>query len=227
MRAVSPRGAGAAAELIASTAAAARTDSTLSSITVDGVAVARFDPTGRIHQHGVDHSANQITLAATTTDVLATWTAQTRTGSLTDADPDLDGLQIDLAVGSNEILVSGVAEDLSTNAYTLFINRGTDADYGWKASDDFDNITTAGATGFNSMSDLWSDGDTLWVLDEDDSKIYAFDMADKTRKPAEDFETLDADNDNPSGIWSDGAIMWVAGVGTPQKLDFAQKLDKL
>ncbi len=213
LRAVSPRGGGAAAVLTASTAAAARTDSTLTSITVDGVAVARFDPNGRIYHHGVDHSANQITLDATTTDVLATWAAQTRLGSLTDADPELDGLQINLTVGSNEILVSGVAEDLSTEAYTLFINRGTDADYGWKAADDFDNIRTAGTTGFNSMSDLWAYGDTLWVVDKDDAKIYAFDMADKTRKPTEDFETLDADNDNPSGISSDGATMWVMQLG--------------
>ena len=213
LRAVSPRGGGAAAELTASTTAAARTDSTLSSITVDGTAVIRFDPTKTSYHHGVGHSANQITLDATTTDDLASWTARTRSGTLTDADPDLDGLQINLAAGSNEILVSGVAEDLSTKTYTLFINRGTDADYGWKASDDFDNITTAGTTGFNAMSDLWAYGDTLWVVDKDDAKIYAFDTADKTRKLTEDFETLDADNDNPSGIWSDGATMWVKQFG--------------
>ena len=58
------------------------------------------------------------------------------------------------------------------------------------------------------------------MLDKDDAKIYAFNMADKTRKPAEDFETLDADNDNPSGIWSDGATMWVMQFGGPSLLAY-------
>ena len=37
---------------------------------------------------------------------------------------------------------------------------------------------------------LWSDGTTMWVADEDDSKIYAYDLGSKARVPAKDFTNL-------------------------------------
>ena len=51
----------------------------------------------------------------------------------------------------------------------------------------------------------------MWVADGVDDKIYAYDAATKARVPAKDFETLrSAGNNDPTGIWSDGATMWVA-----------------
>ena len=59
---------------------------------------------------------------------------------------------------------------------------------------------------------IWSDGTTMWVSDHGDDKIYAYNMADKTRVPSKEFNnTKFADNnDYPTGIWSDRTTMWVA-----------------
>ncbi len=64
---------------------------------------------------------------------------------------------------------------------------------------------------------LWSDGDTMWVAntrgaaDDDEKRIYAYNVTTKLRDPDKDFKTLsEAGNDRPRGIWSDGTTMWVA-----------------
>ena len=56
---------------------------------------------------------------------------------------------------------------------------------------------------------IWSDASTLYIADNEDKKIYAYNRTTKARDTAKDF-TLPADNDNPYGIWSDGTTMWVA-----------------
>ena len=61
---------------------------------------------------------------------------------------------------------------------------------------------------------IWSDGTTMWVVDNIDEKLYAYkvnpgegDHGD--RDTAKEFD-LDADNFNPNDIWSDGVTIWVA-----------------
>ena len=62
-----------------------------------------------------------------------------------------------------------------------------------------------------SPSGIWSDGTSMWVSDDDDDKLYAYKMSDKTRDSAKDFDTLtNAGNTTPLAIWSDGTIMWVS-----------------
>ena len=62
---------------------------------------------------------------------------------------------------------------------------------------------------------IWSDGTTMWVVEKDDysgatNKIYAYNLTTKARVSNQDFNTLhDAENRNPSGLWSDGTTMWV------------------
>ena len=57
---------------------------------------------------------------------------------------------------------------------------------------------------------IWSDGETMWVGDDADDKIYAYDLETKARVPGQDFDTLiAAGNTRPHGIWSDGETMWV------------------
>ena len=73
---------------------------------------------------------------------------------------------------------------------------------------DFDTLN---ATGNSNPQGIWSDGTTVWVVDEADDKIYAYDMATKAYDSSKDFNTLSAANSNsPEGIWSDGTTMWVA-----------------
>ena len=58
---------------------------------------------------------------------------------------------------------------------------------------------------------LWSNGEIMWVTDDADDKLYAYQISDGARLPAEDIDTLsEAGNDHAEGIWSDGVTMWVA-----------------
>ena len=63
----------------------------------------------------------------------------------------------------------------------------------------------------NSAQGIWSDGETMWVLNFPDKKIYAYDLRTKARDKAKDFDTLSAVGNNlPESMWSNGVTMWVA-----------------
>ena len=73
---------------------------------------------------------------------------------------------------------------------------------------------------------IWSNGTTMWVLDQSDDHIYAYNMSDQSRDTSKEFSqtllrTGNSDS-NPRGIWSDGTTMWVADV-TDDKL-YAYKM---
>ncbi len=58
---------------------------------------------------------------------------------------------------------------------------------------------------------VWSDGTTMWVADDSNDKIYAYDLTTGERTSDSDIDTLDdAGNDKPGGLWSDGTTMWVS-----------------
>ena len=53
----------------------------------------------------------------------------------------------------------------------------------------------------------------MWTADGDDM-VYAYDLASGDRDAGKDIDTLDAaGNERPTGIWSDGATMWIADIG--------------
>ena len=54
----------------------------------------------------------------------------------------------------------------------------------------------------------WSDGETIWVSDSGDDKLYAYDLSERSRQSSQDIGLEDA-NDDPGGIWSDGQTVWV------------------
>ena len=56
---------------------------------------------------------------------------------------------------------------------------------------------------------IWSDGNTLWVLDSSSNKIYAYDLASKAHDSTKDI-TLDTENTDSEGLWSDGVTIWVS-----------------
>ena len=58
-------------------------------------------------------------------------------------------------------------------------------------------------------SGIWSDGETAWVADVADAKLYAYRRSDGERQPEKDIATRPA----PTGVWSDGKTLWVAGLG--------------
>ena len=89
----------------------------------------------------------------------------------------------------------------STGSVAAF-DRDPAKEFGWPRLYDANNREPRG---------LWSDHTTMWVADDADDKLYAYDLDDKTRVSAKDFDGLKAaGNEDPAGIWSDGTTMWVA-----------------
>ena len=89
-----------------------------------------------------------------------------------------------------------------------------------KQRDSAKDFNTLDDAGNDDPRGLWSDGSNMWVADERDHKVYAYDMATKARVPNEDFNNLylinldgEAAGATPTGIWSDGDIMWVVDEG--------------
>ena len=60
---------------------------------------------------------------------------------------------------------------------------------------------------------VWSDGETVWVADTSESKLYAYKMdpdgSSHGDRDSDKDVTLAGPNGHPRGLWSDGATMWV------------------
>ena len=81
------------------------------------------------------------------------------------------------------------------------------------ATKDFDTLHAAGN---HSPQAIWSDDHTMWVLDKNDWKAYAYLLSNQSRQPTRDFcfagntPCERTDNGVPSGAWSpDGETIWV------------------
>ena len=75
------------------------------------------------------------------------------------------------------------------------------------SNEDFNTLADAGN---HAPRGMWSDGETLWVVDFDDDKIYGYDFISKARDASKDFDTLSAaGNGGPGSIWSNGKFMWI------------------
>ena len=84
-------------------------------------------------------------------------------------------------------------------------------DFEWTVSRDIDEL----GGGHDKPSGTWSDGTTLWVLengDGADDAIYAYDLATGERVDDREFE-LDETNRAPRGVWSDRTVLWVSDSG--------------
>ena len=178
-------------------------DATLSALTVSPTDIIGFDSDVITYHVGVANSVTQATITATTTGTNAT------------IDISSTGHQVTLSEGLNTVPITVTAEDGSTEqVYTIYVGRGVTADFGWKASDDFNGLVAAGNT---NPSGIWSNGATMWVSDAADRKIYAFNAMTKARDTSKDFNTLDTLNIGPRQVWSDGETMWVTD-GLIQKI---------
>ena len=172
------------------------TDATLSALTVSPRGIIGFASDRASYEVGVASPVMQATITATATESNATISY------------GATGRQVDLSTGQNTVTVTVTARDgTTTQTYTVNINRGVTDPYGWKAGEDLDGLIAARNY---SPRDIWSNGQTMWVVDSGEDKLYAYRTSDKARDDSQDFDTLDAaGNDQPRGIWSDGTTMWV------------------
>ena len=147
-------------------------DATLSALTVGPTDIIGFDPDRTDYEVGVAPMVTQATITATATNSAASV-------AYSPTDTDTTTTTVDLSAGRNIVTVTVTSQDGSaTETYTVSVNRGVTADYGWKAVDDLDGLIAAGN---NNPIGIWSDGTTTWVADNIDDKIYAYNT-DGTRR---------------------------------------------
>ena len=134
-----------------------------------------------------------------------TWSVpSTQTTTGTSADFSLTGL----APNGEYVLEASLDSTFSDgNEVTAnFVNR--------PANQDIDTLAAAGNT---FPVSLWSNGTTIWVVNEGTghgNKIYAYTLATGARDSDKDIDTLyAAGNTSPVGLWSDGTTIWVANNG--------------
>ena len=87
----------------------------------------------------------------------------------------------------------------------------SDVDFEWTVEHDIDELDRS----HDTPSGQWSDGATLWVLengDGDDDGVYAYDLETGKRVETREFELADT-NRAPRGVWSDGSTVWVSDSG--------------
>ena len=97
----------------------------------------------------------------------------------------------------------------------------SEADFEWTVDGDIDALDG----GHGTPSGQWSDGTTLWILengDGADDAVYAYDLETGERVEDREFELAEA-NRAPRGVWSDGSTAWVSDSG--QEKLFAHDLE--
>ena len=178
-------------------------DATLRNITVTPDDIHAFDPDRREYEVGVASSVNRATLAITPKDADSTWATDPG-----DRDSTSPGVQVNLRSGANPIEITVTSQNRQNReVYTVNVNRGVTASFGWKAADDLDGIHSAGTT---AVHGIWSDGTRFLGTDREQSKLFAYHV-NGARASLYDRD-LGEDNGNPGDIWSDGEIIWVADV---------------
>ena len=69
--------------------------------------------------------------------------------------------------------------------------------------------STVGPINNNDQRGMWSNGTTLFVVDHGDTKVYGYQLSDRSRDDDKNLD-LDSANTNPWGLWFDGRVLWVA-----------------
>ena len=104
----------------------------------------------------------------------------------------------------------------ASDSYVYAFNRSDKMPEGDKhiklplTSDNWDRTPDDDAFGYFS---IWSDGTTMWVVDEFENNIPAYNMSDGSRNASKDFRAPYGSGSYPhiTDIWSDGTTMWVIG----------------
>ena len=84
-------------------------------------------------------------------------------------------------------------------------------DFEWTVKRDIEDLDS----GHDTPTGLWSDGATLWLLENgegDDDAVYAYDLATGERGEEREFALAET-NRAPRGFWSNGETVWVSDSG--------------
>ena len=175
-----------------------------------------FDPDEAYYWTSVTNDVNVVTVAA-----VARNTAATVGYGNADADPVSPGHQARVEVGTTRIDIEVAAADGRALIHSVYVERDSARFGAWTPTRDVHGLGTGGVT---DPSGLWSDGTTMWVLDSDQEKLYAFALTTGVRDEYKDFDTH-PDNSSTGGLWSDGDTIWVGGGSTPTLYAYRLKDD--
>ena len=158
-----------------------------------------------VYLTAVKHNVSQVTITATAASGV---TIQYRDGgtTLTDADSNTPGFQVNLTNSRTSWYTISVTSGGATKSYVVGVERDSAYLYNWTPSNDINALHDAGNS---SPQGMWSDATTMWIADDDDDKLYAYTLSTDAQDTSKEF-ALHADNGSPRGIWSDGTTMWVA-----------------
>ncbi len=87
----------------------------------------------------------------------------------------------------------------------------SEADFDWNVTRDIEPLARV----HDEPTGMWSDGDTLWLLQNAASggdRVFAYDLATGERIEGREFE-LDRRNRFAHGLWSDGETVWISDSG--------------
>ncbi len=120
-----------------------------------------------------------------------------------------NGNAFGISCSSTHVWVTQDADDVNSKIFAYQRSDGAHV-----ATMDFtaatmSSSTTDGAVNNSDPRGLWSNGTTLFAIDDEDHKVYAYKMSDRSRDSDKDLP-LGSTNTDPEGLWFDGRILWVA-----------------
>ena len=174
-------------------------DASLASLTLSDVDIGPFSPDETEYAASVPAETSETTVRADVNDPGASVEIADALGSTVGAERT-----VRLDEGGNAITATVTAEDGTTSAYRVSVERAYAAAWGERLPQR-DVALGDGA----SPTGLWSDGETLWVVrDWRSGAVAAYALADGAPRPELGFALRGLGF--PSGLWSDGTTLWAA-----------------
>ena len=178
-------------------------DAELSELSLSGTDLGSFSPDTLSYTVNVANDVAATTVTAAADDALTTVTI-----SPADSDRETDGHQVSLEVGMNIVSVAVTSATERDRTYTVTVNRASADPFGWDPTRGIDELWSSGS---HRARGLWSDGTALWVVDDIDHQIYAYDLETGARRAGKDVAHLNEfGNSYALSVWSDGATIWVS-----------------
>ncbi len=146
--------------------------------------------------------------------------AYTLSGGARDSDKDID---LDLPASTDNPSQAGTSHGLWMDADTVWVaSDATAAILGYHRNADSDatpeieagarksaaDFTTLSAAGNANPMGIWADSSDLYVVDNDDARIYVYNRSTKALERT--IDTSGRPHQDPVGVWSDGATLWVS-----------------
>ena len=185
-------------------------DARLSSITVNGAAIPDLAEDRGTYTAGVASTVVTATVIGTAADTAATVLC------VDDSDMVAEGCQASLTPdGSTDVRLT-VTSGTNLGNYTITINRGRGGTFRHKASQDIYGLGLALTTSF--PRGLWSDGTTMWVVNNGVPKgLLAFNLQTGARDPEKDVLSgsgLAGGQSSVRGLAGHGGVILVADSGS-------------